>query len=99
MATDFLLTHAREFTTIETDGLTVWNELQDAGFKDVARRLLDAVLMAEHYTSELPHNPAERSPEQLKTLSNLLAVRDTIMAEANQTLAPGATNGGSGAGG
>lgn len=84
---DNLLIHAREFTNIEVEGLTLWNELQDAGEKDLARRLLDSVLMAEHYTSVLDHDAALRTPAQLKTLQLLRALMDSDLQEGRATLA------------
>jgi hypothetical protein len=64
MANDPLLTHAREFTDFEVPTLTLWNQLQDAGEADLARRLLDAGLQVEHYTSLLPAVDGDRTPEQ-----------------------------------
>jgi hypothetical protein len=86
MPTDPLLTHAREFTDIEVTGLTMWNLLQDIGQADLAQRLLDAVLEAEHYTSLLPHLAADRSPEQLSALAFLRQRMNDLLQQGQAAL-------------
>lgn len=85
--TDPLLTHAREFTQIEDDTLTLWNSLQDAGEEAAALALLDAGLMLEHYTSLLPHLVAERSADQLATQARLRQVLDVQLQRGRDLLA------------
>lgn len=87
MAADPLLTHAREFTDIEVEGLTLWNLLQDAGEGDLARELLDATLMQEHYNSLLPHLAGERSHDQLRELAKLTQTKLALFQRARDTLA------------
>src|SRR5436190_13190125 len=86
MAVDPLLVHAREFTDIETEGLTLWNELQDAGEKDLARQLLDARLMHEHYTSLLPNAVKDRSDAQLRQQAILAEISDRLTQDGRQAL-------------
>lgn len=83
---DVLLTHAREFTDIEVEGLTLWNELQDGGEKDLARELLDATLMQEHYVSLLPHEVHERSADQLAQLGVLTETKLRLFQRARDVL-------------
>lgn len=90
MADDPLLTHAREFTDVETDGLTLWNSLQDAGQEDLALKLLDATLMLEHYTSLLPHKVSDRSDAQIRQQAQLREVLNSLQAEGKAALAASA---------
>ncbi len=83
---DTLLVHAREFTTIEVQGLTLWNELQDRGETTLALELLDAALMHEHYTSLLPHTAAERSTAQIVQQAHLRGIFDSIVQQATLKL-------------
>ena len=57
---DLKLEHAREFTDIENTTLDAWLQAENAGLDDNARRVLDAGLMFEHYTSLLDNDPDKR---------------------------------------
>jgi hypothetical protein len=83
---DVLLTHAREFTTIEVEVDQIWNALQDAGLGALARDLLDAGLMLEHYTANLPHDFKDRTPDQLKQQAELRVTFDDLSQKARAAL-------------
>jgi len=83
---DVLLVHSREFTDIETEGLTLWNELQDAGEKELARQLLDARLMYEHYTSLLPNAVKDRTDAQLRQQAILAEISNKLTQDGRQAL-------------
>lgn len=85
-AIDIDLVHAREFTNIEVEGLTLWNLLQDQDEPDLARELLDAILMHEHYTSELPANQAARTPQQLVNKAKLSNMADALLQKGREAL-------------
>lgn len=78
--------HAREFTTVEVEVLTLWNALQDQGFGALARDLLDAGLMHEHFNSLLDSDPAARSADDNQTLARLQALKETLFAKARAAL-------------
>lgn len=71
MPDDPKLTHAREFTDIEDLTLDLWLQLELANLDDNARRLLDAGLMFEHYTSLLDNDPGKRSLQELQQQQQL----------------------------
>lgn len=82
-AFDANLVHAREFTDIEVPTLTVWNQLQDAGEEQLARELLDAGLMAEHYSSLLAPLVKDRTDAQTRELT---ALRERLSELLNQAV-------------
>ncbi len=68
-----LLAHAREFTDIENTTLDAWLQAENANLDIRAAELLDAGLMAEHFTSLLDNDATKRTPDQLVMLSQLRA--------------------------
>lgn len=60
-----MLAHAREFTNIEDQTLDLWLDLENAGLDTLAASLIDAGLMAEHFTSLMPSDTSLRTLEMV----------------------------------
>lgn len=65
------LSHAREFTDLENTTLDAWLQAENANLDERARQLLDAGLMAEHFTSLLDNDPSKRTLAEVATLDQL----------------------------
>ncbi len=70
---DLLLKKAAEFTTIEDAALNAWLNAELAGFDDLAREILHAGLLAEHYRSLLSEDDGKITSEQSAVLRRLQA--------------------------
>src|SRR2546428_13939407 len=55
---------AIQFTDTEDTTLDVWLQLENADLDEEAAKFLNAGLLFEHYLSQLPNDPAQRSSEQ-----------------------------------
>lgn len=81
-----LIRHTDEFTAHELLTLRVWFDLDIAGNDELAERFLKAGLSLEHFTSLLPSNLAERTPEQMAQQSFYAFELQRILNEANEFL-------------
>jgi hypothetical protein len=68
---DIKLEHAREFTDIENLTLDLWLQLENANLDDNARKVLDAGLMFEHYTSLLDSDANKRTQAEIQQQNQL----------------------------
>src|SRR2546429_1436412 len=57
-----------QFTDTEDTTLDVWLQLENADLDEEAAKFLNAGLLFEHYLSQLPNDPAQRSSEQVEQL-------------------------------
>ena len=57
-----------QFTDIEDTFLDVWLQLENANLDELAAKVLNAGLLFEHYLSQLPNDPTQRSPEEIAQL-------------------------------
>ena len=73
MTQDFKLLHATDFTNEELPTLKAWLTAVTKGDLTAADRILSAGLLAEHYNSLLPDNPADQTVDEQQTLSSLKA--------------------------
>jgi len=71
MIFDFLLEKAREFTLIEDATLDGWLRAFNAQNFRLAARIVNSGLLAEHYRSLLDADPANITPQQSSTYSDL----------------------------
>src|SRR2546426_1500422 len=53
-----------QFTDIEDTFLDVWLQLENANLDELAAKVLNAGLLFEHYLSQLPNDPTQRSPRR-----------------------------------
>lgn len=80
---DTLLQKAREFTDIEDQTLAAWLVAANAGLNDLAAKVLDAGLMAEHYRSLIDPVP---TLEQKATFDGLVAMFRGVSGEVGDAL-------------
>lgn len=76
---DLILTKATEFTNTEVVTLGAWLAAAEAGEFGLARDLLFAGLLAEHYRSLLSEDPAQITEAQSTQLRELLAELDRLL--------------------
>jgi hypothetical protein len=81
MADDLLLVKAREFTNFEDQTLDAWLLAENNRLDDLARRILDAGLMLEHYTSLSPEDVSRRTPQPRKSVMLELATAGSLTKE------------------
>jgi hypothetical protein len=80
---DVVLWHALEFTDVENVCLKKWLELALGIFHPhLAVEVLASGLMLEHYTSLLPSDPIQRTPEQTAQQQKLLADFNHFLGKA-----------------
>ena len=76
-----------QFTDIEDTFLDVWLDLENAGLDELAGKVLNAGLLFEHYLSQLPNDPTQRSPEQIAQLETYRSDSSTALDEGRAALA------------
>ena len=64
-----------QFTDIEDTFLDVWLQLENANLDELAAKVLNAGLLFEHYLSQLPNDPTQRSPERLHSSKPIAQTR------------------------
>ncbi len=86
-----------QFTDTEDTTLDVWLQLENASLDDEAAKFLNAGLLFEHYLSQLPNDPAQRSSEQVEQLETYRRDFETALDEARSALASAMSTSASGA--
>src|SRR5947208_14714577 len=76
-----------QFTDTEDTTLDVWLQLENADLDEEAAKFLNAGLLFEHYLSQLPNDPAQRSSEQVEQLETYRRDFETALDEARSALA------------
>ncbi len=76
-----------QFTDIEDTFLDVWLQLENVDLDDLAAKVLNAGLLFEHYLSQLPNDPTERSAEQIAQLETYRSDAGTALDEGRAALA------------
>jgi len=71
-----------QFTDTEDTTLDVWLQLENANLDEEAAKFLNAGLLFEHYLSQLPNDPAQRSSEQVEQLETYRRDFETALDEA-----------------
>src|SRR6266849_5705835 len=96
--TDINLLNQRviQFTDIEDTFLDVWLQLENANLDELAAKVLNAGLLFEHYLSQLPNDPTQRSPEEIAQLETYRSDADSALDEGRAALASTMTTGGTG---
>ncbi|MGH8715512.1 MAG: hypothetical protein ACREA9_29030 [Pyrinomonadaceae bacterium] len=79
-----LLSKARQFTDIEDRTLDAWLTAENLDLDDLAARILDAGLMAEHFNSLLDADTQKRSAEELQALLDLHATFEKTLNELTE---------------
>lgn len=85
-----------QFTDIEDTFLDVWLQLENANLDELAAKVLNAGLLFEHYLSQLPNNPTQRSPEEIAQLESYRLSSGTALDEGRAALVSMKTMGGTG---
>src|SRR5207249_8251882 len=86
-----------QFTDAEETTLDVWLQLENADLDEEAAKFLNAGLLFEHYLSQLPNDPAQRSSEQVEQLETYRRDFETALDEARSALASAMSASASGA--
>src|SRR5436305_9379860 len=86
-----------QFTDTEDTTLDVWLQLENADLDEEAAKFLNAGLLFEHYLSQLPNDPAQRSSEQVEQLETYRRDFETALDEARSALASAMSASASGA--
>jgi len=76
-----------QFTDTEDTTLDVWLQLENADLDEEAAKFLNAGLLFEHYLSQLPNDPAQRSSEQVEQLETYRRDFETALDEGRSALA------------
>ena len=76
-----------QFTDIEDTLLDVWLQLENANPDELAARVLNAGLLFEHYLSQLPNDPTQRSPEEIARLETYPSDVGSALDEGRAALA------------
>src|SRR6266487_3433346 len=76
-----------QFTDTEDTTLDVWLQLENADLDEEAAKFLNAGLLFEHYLSQLPNDPAQRSSEQVEQLETYRRDFETALDQARSALA------------
>src|SRR3989454_12475256 len=76
-----------QFTDIEDTFLDVWLQLENANLDELAAKVLNAGLLFEHYLSQLPNDPTQRSPEEIAQLESYPSNSRTALDEGRTALA------------
>src|SRR2546425_2556278 len=82
-----------QFTDIEDTFLDVWLQLENANLDELAAKVLNAGLLFEHYLSQLPNDPTQRSPEEIAQLESYRSNSGTAPDEGRAALASMKTTG------
>ncbi len=82
-----------QFTDIEDTFLDVWLQLENANLDELAAKVLNAGLLFEHYLSQLPNDPTQRSPEEIAQLESYRSNAGTALDEGRAALASMKTTG------
>ncbi len=76
-----------QFTDIEDTFLDVWLQLENANLDELAAKVLNAGLLFEHYLSQLPNDPTQRSPEEIAQLETYRSDSGSALDEGRAALA------------
>src|SRR5213593_1313996 len=76
-----------QFTDIEDTFLDVWLQLENANLDELAAKVINAGLLFEHYLSQLPNDPTQRSPEEIAQLETYRSNSGTALDEGRAALA------------
>ncbi len=83
-----------QFTDIEDTFLDVWLQLENANLDELAAKVINAGLLFEHYLSQLPNDPTQRSPEEIAQLETYRSNAGTALDEGRAALASVKATGG-----
>src|SRR5438093_2018259 len=76
-----------QFTDIEDTFLDVWLQLENANLDELAAKVINAGLLFEHYLSQLPNDPTQRSPEEIAQLETYRSDAGSALDEGRAALA------------
>ncbi len=76
-----------QFTDTEDTTLDVWLQLENANLDEEAAKFLNAGLLFEHYLSQLPNDPSQRSSEEKEQLETYRRDFETALDQARSALA------------
>src|SRR5438876_2674495 len=76
-----------QFTDIEDTFLDVWLQLENANLDELAAKIINAGLLFEHYLSQLPNDPTQRSPEEIAQLETYRSDAGSALDEGRAALA------------
>ena len=85
-----------QFTDIEDTFLDVWLQLENANLDELAAKIINAGLLFEHYLSQLPNDPTQRSPEEIAQLETYRSDAGSALDEGRAALASTMTTAGVG---